>query len=163
MRLYYHDPGGLRSRIIEPGLEIRAGRALAVLPTGKQTPDRGWLNDQPIADLPPTWIDALRPPPPPPPPPPVRLDHRTGAYARAALERELDRLATTAAGGRNHALHLAAVRLGSLVGAGLLDHGAVAALLERAGHEIGLPPREAVPTIRSGLSFGIAHPREVAR
>jgi hypothetical protein len=154
----------LRSRIVGSGLEIRAGRALAVLPTGRRTPGRRWLRhpgDQALADLPPPWIEALRPPPPPPPPPPIRLDHCTGRYARAALEGELHTLSGAAEGGRNHALHLAAVRLGRLVGAGLLDHAVVVVLLEHAAAEIGLPLREAGPTIRSGLSFGMHHPREV--
>ncbi|WP_159717925.1 hypothetical protein [Geminicoccus flavidas] len=85
----------------------------------------------------------------------------TGAYARAALDNELRQLAGTAEGARNHALHASAVRLGSLVGAGLLDGQAVADLLELTAREMGLHPNEAAPTIRSGMTFGAAHPREI--
>ncbi|HEX2528685.1 MAG TPA: hypothetical protein VHL31_20620 [Geminicoccus sp.] len=72
-------------------------------------------------------------------------------------------MASATLGGRNQALHLAAVRLGRLVGAGLLDRATVAALLERTAAEIGLHVREARPTINSGLKFGLAHPRELKR
>ncbi|WP_159717793.1 bifunctional DNA primase/polymerase [Geminicoccus flavidas] len=162
--LLFQDPGGLRSRVIAPGIEIRAGTALAVLPLEGRTPGRCWIHhpDTGVAVLPVVWTGALRPPPPPPPGPPIRIDHRTGRYARAALDDELRRLAGTVEGGRNHALHASAVRLGSLVGAGLLDGQAVADLLELTAREMGLHPKEALPTIRSGMAYGAAHPREVA-
>lgn len=161
---FFQDPGGLRSRVIAAGMEIRAGTALAVLPTGSRTPRRRWLHhpDDGLAALPAAWAEALRPSPPPPPGPPVQIDHRTGRYARAALDDELRQLTGIPVGGRNHALHASAVRLGSLVGAGLLEGQAVADLLELTAREMGLHPREAVPTIRSGMVYGVAHPREVA-
>ena len=163
--LYFRDPGGLRSRIVQPGVEVRAGKALACIPTGSRTPGRTWEigPHQGIANLPSSWIEGLGLPPPPPPAPPLWLNSGTGAYARAALEGELRILASASLGSRNATLHLSAVRLGSLVGAGLLHRPAVEQLLEHVAGEIGLPAAEARPTIASGMRYGLMNPREVTR
>jgi len=81
------------------------------------------------------------------------------AYGRHALEGELGRLALSPEGQRNDDLHRAAVRLGQLVGAAKLDAAQVVDALLSVGARIGLPEREVEATIRSGLGFGMGHPR----
>lgn len=81
------------------------------------------------------------------------------SYAATALQRECADVAAAANGGRNERLHLAAVRLGQLVGAGMLEQDTVESALTEA---TSLPGPEATATMASGLRFGMAHPREVA-
>src|SRR6185437_8964350 len=50
--------------------------------------------------------------------------------------------ARAAEGTRNDTLHRAAVKLGTLVGAGKLSRAAAETELQRAGQAAGLPPRE---------------------
>ncbi|MST31625.1 DNA primase [Acidimicrobiaceae bacterium USS-CC1] len=83
----------------------------------------------------------------------------TSAYASAALEREIGRVAMAGEGARNHALNLAAFALGQLVGAGLLDTRTVVEHLHVAAQRAGLDDIEARATIRSGLAAGVAQPR----
>jgi hypothetical protein len=87
-----------------------------------------------------------------------------GGYGRAALRSECARLATTPPGepgrkGRNHALYLAAFRLGRLAAAGHLDPTEITATLTDLARQLGLGEREIGPTIASGLRNGSAHPR----
>jgi hypothetical protein len=87
-----------------------------------------------------------------------------GGYGRAALRSECARLAATPPGehgrkGRNHALYLAAFRLGRLAAAGHLDPGEITATLTDLARQLGLGEREIGPTIASGLRNGAAHPR----
>ena len=81
------------------------------------------------------------------------------AYAGAALDGELDELSRTAEGSRNHRLFVAAASLGGLVGAGLLNERVVTVQLQAVALGIGLDPREAAGTIRSGLRRGKENPR----
>lgn len=80
-------------------------------------------------------------------------------YGRRALEGELGRLATAPVGERNSVLHAASLRLGQLVAAGQLDAGEATAGLAAVAQRVGLADREIEGTVRSGLTFGIAHPR----
>lgn len=84
---------------------------------------------------------------------------RDSAYARAALEREIGRVAMAPEGTRNHALNAAAFALGQLVGGGLLDTSEAVNALRLAGQRAGLDNLEALATIRSGLAAGVAQPR----
>lgn len=80
-------------------------------------------------------------------------------YGRAALRRELARLAQTPVGDRNNALNRAAFVLGKLVAAGHLDEGMVAGLLASLGCQIGLGCREVDKTTKSGLTAGLREGR----
>lgn len=86
--------------------------------------------------------------------------HRSG-YVMAALRGECEEVAAATPGGRNDRLHLAAIKLGTLVGAGMLDEGDATACLAAAAYCCALPDQEARSTIKSGLAWGRAHPREV--
>jgi hypothetical protein len=84
-------------------------------------------------------------------------------YGRAALANELARLAQARKGShfRNNQLNRSAYALGRLVGAGYLDQGTAESHLYRVGLNIGLPEREIIATLRSGLEAGIRNPRQI--
>lgn len=88
---------------------------------------------------------------------------RARNYLWAAVQGEHDRVAATDEGARNSTLHLAAVKLGSLVGAGVLSEAdARDALLAGVNASPApLPTWEAKRTIASGLAFGRRHPRDL--
>lgn len=88
---------------------------------------------------------------------------RRSRYVAAALRGELDAVlaAQPGSGCRNDTLDRAAFALGQLVGASLLPEGLATAALAEASAAIGLPPREAHATIRSGLVAGIQRPRRL--
>ncbi len=113
----------------------------------------------------PPWLFQRLSPPSLPPQRPVSVtvpDGRAGAYLRAALEREAERVATAPAGERNRALYLAAVALGQLTAGGALTEHEVTRLLEQQGVAAGLTPSETRHTIASGLRAGAKRPRTVA-
>jgi hypothetical protein len=85
------------------------------------------------------------------------------AYAVSALDGEVARVMRAREGTRNHTLNVAAVKLGSLVGAGILDRREVEEQLTRAALACGLDAVETARTLRSGLGHGIANPRDVDR
>lgn len=83
-------------------------------------------------------------------------------YVQTALERELGRIRQTGKGGRNDQLNRSAFSLGQLVGAGVLDEAEARSELLEAARSIGLPERELLATIRSGLSSGRTRPRDMS-
>lgn len=89
------------------------------------------------------------------------MDEKRTRYAQAAVEGELDELRRAPEGHRNNQLVSAARSLGTLVGAGVLDHDQVEGLLQQQGEAIGLGAVEARKTIKSGLNYGEARPREL--
>jgi putative DNA primase/helicase len=86
---------------------------------------------------------------------------RAEAYAKAAYERELDRLRKAPMHQRNNTLNLCAFQLGQLAAHGLLDLKAIKADLARIAHQIGLEPDEIPGTVRSGLAAGLKCPRNL--
>ena len=88
-----------------------------------------------------------------------------GGYAAAALRDEAERLAATTSG-RNNRLNRAAFSLGTLIGAGMLSEAAVVQALRDAAQQNGLAAksggRRCEATIQSGLSAGMAKPRQVS-
>ncbi len=88
---------------------------------------------------------------------------RLRRYLWAAVQGEHDRVAATGEGARNSTLHSAAVKLGSLVGAGALteDDARDALLAAVSASPAPLPTWEAERTIASGLAFGRRHPRQL--
>ncbi|GAA2870498.1 bifunctional DNA primase/polymerase [Streptosporangium fragile] len=116
------------------------------------------------APLPP-WLSKRLAAPPPAAAKPVHLalpDDRRGAFLRAAVNGELQRLAAAPVGERNRTLYLAATALGQLVAGGALDAAEVTTLLGQGGADIGLSPSETRLTIASGLRNGARRPRTVA-
>ena len=99
------------------------------------------------------------------PPKPVRTEvaFRVGTnpipYGEAALKSEVSAVLNAAEGVRNVTLNNAAMKLGTLVGGGVLDAALVASSLLSAGLQIGLGQKECEATIRSGMTAGIQQPR----
>jgi hypothetical protein len=86
---------------------------------------------------------------------------RHDAYAHAALEAEVAAVASAGKGGRNDQVNRSAFNLGTLIGAAVLGEAEVEAALLAAALACGLSASEAKATIRSGLSKGKDHPREM--
>ncbi|AEB47847.1 bifunctional DNA primase/polymerase [Micromonospora maris] len=113
----------------------------------------------------PAWLAGMLAPAPLPPQRPVVVDlptDRAGAYVRAAVGREVDRVTAAAPGERNRTLYVAAVALGQLVAGGALAADDAQSVLEQAGVTAGLRTAEAYRTVRSGLTAGARRPRAVA-
>jgi hypothetical protein len=171
--LYLAHPGGRvpnSTGRLGPGLDVRGDGGLATAPPSRHRSGRAyaWADAAPPARLPatPAWLAArLHPAPPAPrPAPPGRwidlpraADGRAG-YWLAALDSELRRLGAVPVGQRNPELHRAAVRMGQLAAQGA-PLAVLTDALCQAGLAIGLEAREVPPTVRSGLAYGLAHPR----
>ncbi len=103
---------------------------------------------------------APRPTPAPTPRPGNGNGHEMAAYAEAALDGELEILASTREGARNHQLNASAFALGQMVGAGWLAEAEVRAELREAALKNGLGEHEVEATLASGLAAGMSQPRE---
>jgi hypothetical protein len=156
-----------------PGVDWRGHGGYVIAPPSRHHLGSRYQFTQP-------WTEAPLPPCPPvlrrllipaarrlAPRPTVTITDR---YARAALDGEVGRILVAPrpvirqgrrvrAGGRNHALHLAAFRLGQLSDRGGLAERTVTEHLARAADLVGLPDAEASATIRSGWRAGLRHPR----
>jgi len=115
----------------------------------------------------PEWVwQALAPKPILARPLSVRLTAgRTSAYATAALQNEVQTVLDCGPKTRHDTVHRSAVKLGSLVGAGLLDeHLARTALIdagEARGHDGSYTARQCHRDVSDGLAYGIVHPRQL--
>lgn len=172
--LHIIESDGMKTRL--PGLDVRAaGGSVALPPSRKPSGGYSWLVDpadgEALADLP-TWLlDVFDPPAPPPKPqPPIRATSadRMARYLAAAVNSECTELAGMGRGtGRNMRLFQAAANLGEFVGSGLLPRDSAEAALEHAASDCGLwaedGPHACRATIASGLTKGLARPREVRR
>lgn len=95
---------------------------------------------------------------------PDKLEERRRRWARSALEGCADAVSGAGQGGRNEALNGAALRVGRIVAAGLLDAQDAQDALLQAASLAGLPGREARTTLRSGFRAGLrAGPAELPR
>lgn len=157
---------GTKSRI-GPGLDVKAEKGYVVVPPSihPDGPAYCWVNDAPIVDAP-SWLLVLaRKPTPPPTPLPRPTSPRPSGrgYGAAALRGEIDTLAHTANGSRNHALNRASFVLHCLVAGGELEAVDVERHLFEAAVKNGLVdddgPRSVIATIRSGARAGMLHPR----
>lgn len=92
-------------------------------------------------------------------PTPTAQAHSHTRYVEAAVTGELGKLAAATEGTRNNTLHVAAINLGTLIGTGELERGFVEDRLVSVAVSIGLTEREARLTVKSGLDYGVAHPR----
>ena len=146
-----------------PGVDTRSDGGLIVAAPSCHRSGRRyrWANwGTAPADVP-SWLLKLLAPAPAAarrPLPPSDGGHTR--YAEAALRAEVERVGACpiGAGLRNVTLHTAAIKLGTLVGAGLLaDWRAAQALLAAST----LPDSEARATILSGLRFGATNPRPI--
>ncbi|WBC12971.1 bifunctional DNA primase/polymerase [Micromonospora sp. WMMA1998] len=169
--LYYRHPTGGRdlrntAGTLGPMVDTRAHGGYVVA-AGSTIAGRPYMVDLDTDTAPlPRWLaDRLTPAPLPPQRPVVVVDlptDRTGAYVRAAVNREVQRVTTAGEGERNRSLYIAAVALGQLVAGGALAEDDAQSVLEQAGVTAGLGTAEAFRTIRSGMAAGSKRPRQVA-
>ena len=156
---------------IAPGLDTRGDNAYVIVPPSAHASGRRYhwsVDSYDQLALAPDWLvqlartkpqsiseralSTIRPP-----------NCQPNAYGLAALEREIEALAATLAGGRNHALNRCAFRLFQLVAGGELDGDQVSDRLIEASHRNGLVKddglRTVLATIQSGARAGLNHPR----
>ena len=153
----------------ERGVDVRVGgRGYVIVP-----PCPGYRIVRPfkqveaLPEIPLTLIEFLRDRPRVPGTPVVQTPRVADVlfprrYVWTAVREEHDRVARTPQGARNVALHRGAVKLGTLVGAGVLAHEDARDALLAAALAAGLPRGEAVRTIASGIGYGVQHPRRLA-
>ncbi|MDH2388162.1 bifunctional DNA primase/polymerase [Streptomyces sp. HNM0663] len=114
----------------------------------------------------PDWLARLLTPAPLPRQEPLSVPllatDRRGAYLRAAVDGELQRVACACEGNRNNALYQASVALGQLVAGQALNAGDVTGWLVEAAVRIGLAEQDARRTIASGQRAGAKKPRSIA-
>jgi hypothetical protein len=125
----------------------------------------GWGPDDQAVRPAPSWLLAiLRKPATFALPGARRPQPDEGAYGRAALEREIGRVAIAPVGERNQTLNRAAFAIGQLIaGRAIADGtGAVQALLN-IGRTVGLGDEEVVATVKSGIEAGFRQPRRTPR
>jgi hypothetical protein len=178
--LYYAAPKDtpLRSSAgkLGPGIDVRAAGGYVVAPPSRTAEGSyAWIEPGPLRPLPAPVARCLatqrpvgerpagqRPPPRPGPDvSPSGADAALAAYVRKAVDAEAHNVAHAPEGMRNHTLNVAAYCLGQLVAAPWagLAKDAVRDTLLRAARACGLPEREALATIDSGLAVGMQHPR----
>lgn len=152
------DTRGAGGYVVAPGSYVAARDG-----TGPYTLTR----DQPPAPLP-DWVAAALTPPPPQPASGSVADlladlpaRRLTSYGHAALTGEIERVATAPDGGRNHALNLAAWKLGKLIARGALPRDLVEHALQVAAEAANQysadprPPRALAAVIGYGIDAGI--------
>jgi len=147
-----------------PGIDVRGDGGYIIAPPSPHISGRRYQwepGTHAAAELP-AWA---QPAPPTPTPLTQRIPaagaERLDRYVQAALEREAATVAAAPRGQRNHTLNRASYNLGTLVGAGILDQAIAASNLLQAAEAAGLGPQEITATIRSGLTSGIANPRQL--
>ena len=169
--LFYHHPGRhvrnsagtLPGAGSLPGLDLRGDGGYIVAPPSSHASGGRyqWAPDTASMARLPDWVCHQQP---------KGVSHRsvTAAaghgerYAQAALDGEASAVRNAPEGTRNATLNRAAFKLGTLVGAGVLDQDAVWNALLRAGQDVGLDAREVAASVRSGLTSGVANPRRVS-
>jgi len=92
-------------------------------------------------------------------------DPDTQAYARAALDAEVEAVEKAPKGQRNDTLNRAAFSIGTLIGAGALAERIASATLENAADVAGLIDEDGLAavraTIKSGIESGKLQPRDI--
>ena len=144
-----------------PGIDIKGDRGQAVGAGSVHGSGRAYAAADPVAPVAaaPDWLlKGLTDPDRGPVPQRRSISVPVADYVSQALAGELEKLAATEHGGRNHQLNVSACALGHYVGAGQAEEEAVADALLDVAVQIGLDAAEARATIRSGLRKGIAEP-----
>lgn len=177
---YFRVVGEIRGSagVIGPGLDVRGDGGYVMLPSSVWENGRAytWSVDSTneIAEAPQWLIDLARKKPAlsireralAAIPRPNGIPVTPGRYGLAALEYEIEILANTAPGGRNHQLNSSSFSLYQLVAGGELDDAEVERRLIEACCQNGLMedrdnggPRKIAATINSGKRSGLLQPR----
>lgn len=181
---YFQHPGaGIKIKCsaseIGAGIDVRGDGGMVVAPPSVNPDGRQyrWLNRLPFAPMPAWLVELTREKPRPIPTISQRalaairrpingarsVNGSGDAYGAASLEYEIDALASTAPGRRNHQLNSASFSLHQLVAGGELDAGEVEHRLIHASVINGLVADDGMPrvmaTIESGRRAGLQYPR----
>lgn len=92
-----------------------------------------------------------------------RSENQHENYARAALQKEAERVQAAGEGQRNRTLNEAAFSAGTLIGAGILDEVEARQVLTDAARACGLDASEIPGTLHSGFTAGKQKPRNLSR
>lgn len=166
--LYFRHPGGVvrndAGLRLGAGLDVRGDGGYVIAPPSRHHSGGQYKVAGHGGDLPemPDWLMGQLQRVEPPSPPVVHEWRPTGdtsAWAKAALEGELERLRQAQPGMRNHTLNRVAFRLGQIIAGGQLDEGQIEGLLVSNAMGVGLGEREAIATVHSGLDAGESMPR----
>jgi hypothetical protein len=173
----YTSPIACSASRVGPGLDVRGdGGCIIVPPSIHPSGQRyEWSVDSTVLAVAPGWLVVLTRKRP------VTISERaiaqmrrsgsasngygSSAYGAAALDREIDALANTPQGQRNHALNRASFSLFQLVAGGELSESEVLDRLLDAARTNGLMtdpgdgPRKVFATISSGRRAGLQQPR----
>jgi hypothetical protein len=173
--LFRHREGIANKVGFLPGLDVRGdGGYILAAPSGHASGRRYQWGSRPgeveLAEWP-VWLqelvqkpahEAQRTPPPAP------QEGQSGAYGRAALQGEVERVRHAPPGLQESTLNTAALKIGTLVGGGALDHGEALAALVEAGRQMvnqqGRPPwtlAQVQKKAEHGLADGMRQPRAV--
>ncbi len=159
------------SGVVAPHVDVRGRGGLIVAPGSIHASGHvyTWATDGgpetvPLAPAPGWLLDRVAPRlRPPAMVRPLSAPAVAGTWPRRLVERivfdELAALARTGEGGRNATLNLAAFRLGRLVAGGAMPESWARHALAVAASSAGLPAPEIAATISSGLTAGLASPR----
>ena len=158
--------GETGKRGLGPKLDTRADGGYVIAPPSVHHSGSlySWTDTEaPLAELPEAWLAFLEGASPKPAGEVLQLPQQrregTSTYGQAALEKELQQLASVGEGGRNHALNAAGFSLGQLVAGGEIDHSTAESELLRTGAAIGLPETEVADVVKRALRGGAAQPR----
>ena len=183
--LFKYNGENIRNRVnsLGAGLDVRArGGYIVVAPSCHPETKRAYAwsvdghpDEVEIADAPAWLIERVTDKPKAPAPtvdPFLAFGQRLsngGAYAEAALAREAEAVEVAAAGQQEHTLNAAALKIGTLVGAGALEYDNALDRLTEAGLCMANEPdrepwsREQIAAkVKHGLRDGMATPRQVA-
>lgn len=161
LHLVFLAPDGVEIRNsasrVAPGVDVRGEGGYVILPG---SPGYTVADATEPAEMPQWLIRACLPTEAPKP----VIERPYGDYERyvqAAVDGEIAQVIRAGEGTRNATLNNAAVKLGTFVGAGAMTRAAAEAELTRAGQMCGLATREVLATVKSGLDFGAANPRQM--
>jgi hypothetical protein len=166
LHYYFQWPGfDLRNSAgkLGPGLDTRGNGGQVVAPPSVSGKGPYVSSKTPVIAEAPAWLlDMLRPAPPRPTAPAAPFVVESGSYdtyTEKALQDECDSIAGARDGEQNDTINVAAFNVGQLVGAGALSEGEAREALLSAARAGNHPEGRAVATIESGLTAGMAEPR----
>lgn len=164
MHLYFQHPGHKMANTagrLGPGIDTRADGGYVLAPPSRHRTGGVYVvagHGMQIPEMP-IWLLQALEPPPPRTMPERSAPKDVGAWAKAAVTGELDRLGHAKEGSRNDTLNRVAYRLGQIIGSGALAEHEIEPMLIERGIALGLREREVVKTVRSGMQAGEGSPR----